>query len=53
MKWKKMALELYFHVHGRRCVLCSKPVTTPEAHIEIREKEYHLMHKLCATREKV
>lgn len=47
MKWKAMALRLYMQMHGRRCVLCSKPVEVKEAHIEIRDKEYYLMHTEC------
>jgi hypothetical protein len=51
MKWKKMALELFFFRFGRRCVLCSKLVDTADAHIEIRDKEYYLMHKACKAQE--
>jgi hypothetical protein len=53
MKWKKLALTLYFQLHGRRCVLCSKPVDAENAHIEIRDKEYYLMHKVCKAQEKL
>jgi hypothetical protein len=51
MKWKKLALEMYFKLYSRRCVLCSNRVETVDAHIEIRDKEYFLMHKLCKTQE--
>jgi hypothetical protein len=52
MKWKTLALTLYFQMHGRRCVLCSKLVDLREAHIDIRDKEYYLMHLACAEKEK-
>ena len=29
--WKKLAIELYFKQHGRRCVKCSDPVSTHSA----------------------
>lgn len=47
MNWKSLALNLYMRHHGRRCVLCSKPVEKKEAHIEVRDKELYLMHKEC------
>jgi hypothetical protein len=47
MTWKKMAINLYMHHHGRRCVLCSKPVEEKEAHLEVRDKEIYLMHEEC------
>lgn len=52
MKWKKMALTLYFRLYGRRCALCPKLVEVEDAHIEIRDKEYYLMHKTCKAQEK-
>jgi hypothetical protein len=45
--WKKLALEFYFKLYGRRCIICSKPVDVKEAHLEVRDKEYYLMHKAC------
>jgi hypothetical protein len=51
--WRLFALELYVRLHGRRCVLCSKPVVIKEAHIEIRDKEYYLMHSACKAQEKL
>ena len=47
MNWKSLALNLYMRHHGRRCVLCSKPVEKKEAQIEVRDKELYLMHKEC------
>jgi hypothetical protein len=49
--WKKLALEFYFKLYGRRCIICSKPVDVKESHLEVRDNEYYLMHKACATQE--
>ena len=51
MKWKEMAIYLYMKLHGRRCVLCSKVVEVKDAHIEVRDEEYYLMHKTCRKEE--
>ena len=50
--WKQFALQLYVRLYGRRCVICSKSVYVKEAHLEVRDKEYYLMHKQCWTQEK-
>jgi hypothetical protein len=49
--WKKLALEFYFKLYGRRCIICSKPVEVKVAHLEHRENEYYLMHQKCWTQE--
>jgi len=47
MKWKEIAIHLYMKLHGRRCVLCSSVVEVKDAHVEVRNQEYFLMHKVC------
>jgi len=47
MNWKELALQLYFQLFGRRCVVCSLPVAVEEVHIETRDKECYLMHLGC------
>jgi len=60
--WKELALTLYIRQHGRRCVICSKPVEEKDAHIEelkfksltqLSGKDIHycLMHQGCLDNE--
>jgi hypothetical protein len=53
MKWKEFAIQLYFRIHGRRCVLCSKIVELKDAYIELKDNEHYLMHKRCKIQEKI
>jgi hypothetical protein len=49
--WKTLAIRLYMARYGRRCVVCSKPVTPEEATLTEENGEIYLFHQRCKDNE--
>lgn len=43
--WRALAVDLYFKLHGRRCIACSKPVQSDNAKIVTRDGVHYLFHE--------
>lgn len=45
--YRWMAIELYFKLHGKRCIFCSRSVELRDADLVEQESQYYLMHATC------